>query len=52
MALKPSKAKKILKEGMAHGKKLTGKQKRYMGLMAGGGKSQEMMMKKKEMMMS
>ncbi len=30
------KAKKILREGVAQGKKLTGKQKRFFGAIAGG----------------
>ena len=36
--LAPEKAKKILEDGMAQGKKLTDKQKRYFGYIAGGGK--------------
>ncbi len=34
--LNKSKAKKILKEGIARGKRLTGKQKRFFGAIAGG----------------
>jgi len=34
----PNKAKEILRDGTAHGKKLTDKQKRFMGWAAGGGK--------------
>jgi len=30
------KAKKILRDGTVHGKALTGKQKKYFGLIAGG----------------
>lgn len=36
--LSASKAKKILKEGVAQGHKLTGKQKRFFGAIAGGQK--------------
>mgnify|MGYP001585031212 FL=1 len=36
MPLTKSKAKKMLKEGKAHGKKLTAKQKRLFGARAGG----------------
>ena len=36
--LAPEKAKKILEDGTAQGKKLTDKQKRYFGYIAGGGK--------------
>ena len=32
-----AKAKKILRDGKVHGKKLTKKQKAYFGLIAGGG---------------
>ena len=32
-----AKAKKILRDGKVHGKKLTAKQRRYFGLIAGGG---------------
>jgi len=34
--LTSTKAKKILKEGVARGKKLTGKQKKFFGAVAGG----------------
>jgi len=34
--LTSAKAKTILKEGIAQGKKLTGKQKRFFGAVAGG----------------
>ena len=33
-----AKARKILKDGKVRGKKLTAKQKRFFGLVAGGGK--------------
>ena len=36
MALLPKKAKKILKEGIARGKKITKKQKGFFGAIAGG----------------
>jgi len=36
MALTKSKAKKILRENMAHGKKLTAKQKKFFKAAAGG----------------
>lgn len=36
MALSRAKAKKILKDGKVRGKKLTPKQKRLMGMRAGG----------------
>lgn len=35
-----SKAKEMLRDGKAHGKKLTAKQKKYFGYIAGGGKAQ------------
>ena len=35
----PEKAKKMLRDGTAHGKSLTPRQKRYLGFVAGGGKS-------------
>ena len=38
--LTSSKAKKMLKDGTAHGKKLTAKQKRYFGWVAGGRKEE------------
>jgi hypothetical protein len=34
----PAKAKEILRDGTAHGKKLTKKQKGYFGVIAGGKK--------------
>lgn len=36
--LSKSKAKKILRDGSVRGKKLTGKQKRFLGARAGGAK--------------
>lgn len=39
--LTSSKAKEILRDGQAHGKPLTSKQKRYFGHVAGGGKAQD-----------
>lgn len=39
--LSVNKAKEMLKDGTAHGKKLTAKQKRYFGYIAGGGKSMQ-----------
>lgn len=36
--LTSTKAKKILREGVARGKKLSGKQKRFFGAIAGGQK--------------
>lgn len=33
----PAKARKILEEGMARGRKLTPKQRRFFGFIAGGG---------------
>ena len=44
--LTKAKAKKILKDGKVHGKKLTAKQKRLFGVIAGGGKPTRI--KKKE----
>lgn len=38
-SLSPSKAKEMLRDGTANGKKLTAKQKRYFGYIAGGGKA-------------
>jgi hypothetical protein len=38
--LSSDKAKEMLRDGTAHGKKLTGKQKRYFGYIAGGGTPQ------------
>jgi hypothetical protein len=35
--LTPAKARKILREGVAQGKKLTKRQKGFFGLIAGGG---------------
>ena len=35
--LTSAKAKLMLQDGMAHGKKLTRRQKRFFGLIAGGG---------------
>lgn len=32
----PAKARKILRDGAVHGRKLTAKQKRYFGAIAGG----------------
>lgn len=37
-AISPTKARKILKDGKVHGKKLTSKQKGYFGARAGGKK--------------
>jgi len=35
--LTATKARKILRDGKIHGKKLTAKQRKYFGLIAGGG---------------
>ena len=45
--LTKAKAKKILKEGTARGKKLTAKQKRFFGLVAGGGPIKKKSLRKK-----
>lgn len=41
------KAKKMLEEGVARGKKITPRQRRFFGLIAGGGKSTRLKKKKK-----
>lgn len=46
MPLSSHKAKKIIKDGEVRGKKLTDKQKRYMGFIAGGGKPSKRNLKK------
>lgn len=37
----PKKAKEILRDGTVHGKKLTDKQRRFMGWVAGGAKAKK-----------
>ena len=45
--LTKAKAKKILRDGMVRGKKLTPKAKRFFGLIAGGGKPTRLKKKRK-----
>ena len=45
--LTAAKAKKILKEGVARGKKLTPKQKAFFGFLAGGGAPTRLKKKKR-----
>ena len=45
--LTKTKAKKILREGKARGKRLTRKQKKFFGWMAGGSKSRKRVRKRR-----
>lgn len=46
--LSKAKAKKMLKEGVAHGRPLTKKQRKFFGLIAGGGKVRKLKKKKRK----